>query len=91
MKIDKKTRWMLTLLLSLTLYLAYNVTFVQHQGRYLFPVLVPAYNDIDQMLSMVRHRVLGDGLASRGDRLVVTAGTPLNQPGTTNLIKVMQL
>lgn len=27
--------------LSLGLYLAYNVTFVQHQGRYLFPALIP--------------------------------------------------
>lgn len=27
--------------LSLLLYLVYNVTFVQHQGRYLFPALVP--------------------------------------------------
>lgn len=28
-------------LVSLTLYLYYNVEFVQHQGRYLFPALVP--------------------------------------------------
>jgi 4-amino-4-deoxy-L-arabinose transferase-like glycosyltransferase len=28
-------------LLTLLLYLMYNVTFVQHQGRYLFPALVP--------------------------------------------------
>ena len=30
-----------TLALSLLLFLGYNVTFVQHQGRYLFPGLVP--------------------------------------------------
>ncbi|MEW5985643.1 MAG: hypothetical protein AB1791_03320, partial [Chloroflexota bacterium] len=30
-----------TFLLNLLLYLAYNVTFVQHQGRYLFPSLIP--------------------------------------------------
>ena len=30
-----------TLALSLLLYLGYNVTFVQHQGRYLFPALIP--------------------------------------------------
>lgn len=30
-----------TIALSLFVYLAYNLTFVQHQGRYLFPALVP--------------------------------------------------
>ena len=28
-------------LLSLLVYIGYNVTFVQHQGRYLFPALIP--------------------------------------------------
>jgi 4-amino-4-deoxy-L-arabinose transferase-like glycosyltransferase len=30
-----------TFAFSLLLYLAYNLTFVQHQGRYLFPALIP--------------------------------------------------
>jgi len=30
-----------TLALTLLVYLGYNVTFVQHQGRYLFPALIP--------------------------------------------------
>jgi hypothetical protein len=30
-----------TFLFSLVLYLGYNLTFVQHQGRYLFPALIP--------------------------------------------------
>jgi 4-amino-4-deoxy-L-arabinose transferase-like glycosyltransferase len=30
-----------TLALSMLLFLGYNVTFVQHQGRYLFPALIP--------------------------------------------------
>lgn len=30
-----------TFLLSLALYLTYNLTYVQHQGRYLFPALIP--------------------------------------------------
>ncbi|MBK7919558.1 MAG: DUF2142 domain-containing protein [Chloroflexi bacterium] len=30
-----------TFLLSLAVHVAYNVTFVQHQGRYLFPALLP--------------------------------------------------
>jgi 4-amino-4-deoxy-L-arabinose transferase-like glycosyltransferase len=32
---------LLTVLLNLSLYLGYNLTFVQHQGRYLFPSLIP--------------------------------------------------
>ncbi len=31
----------LTLLLTLGLHVAYNLTFVQHQGRYLYPALIP--------------------------------------------------
>jgi hypothetical protein len=31
----------LTVLLVLLVYGYYNVTFVQHQGRYLFPALIP--------------------------------------------------
>ncbi len=30
-----------TFIFSLLVYLGYNVTFVQHQGRYLFPALIP--------------------------------------------------
>jgi hypothetical protein len=35
--------WLLALSASITvlLYLYYNLNFVQHQGRYLFPALVP--------------------------------------------------
>ena len=31
----------LTFLLTLTIHVGYNFTFVQHQGRYLFPALIP--------------------------------------------------
>lgn len=31
----------LVFLLTLTIHVGYNVTFVQHQGRYLFPALIP--------------------------------------------------
>jgi hypothetical protein len=32
---------LLTLAFTILLYLGYNITFVQHQGRYLFPALIP--------------------------------------------------
>jgi hypothetical protein len=31
----------MTFLLTLALHIFYNLTFVQHQGRYLFPALIP--------------------------------------------------
>jgi hypothetical protein len=45
---DGNTSWkapavllLATFLLSLLVYLTYNLTFVQHQGRYLFSALIP--------------------------------------------------
>jgi Pyruvate kinase len=40
------------------------------------------------MLPVARQRLIELGLAERGDRVVVTAGVPFDQPGTTNLLKV---
>ncbi|HET8762214.1 MAG TPA: pyruvate kinase alpha/beta domain-containing protein [Gemmatimonadales bacterium] len=40
------------------------------------------------MLPEARQRLLDRGLAEPGDRVVVTAGVPWDQPGTTNLLKV---
>ncbi|MBE2197486.1 MAG: DUF2142 domain-containing protein [Anaerolinea sp.] len=39
----RRPTWPLLLLFALTLavHLGYNVTFIQHQGRYLFPALIP--------------------------------------------------
>ena len=40
---DTRYGWSLALLFGLTalLYLGYNLSFVQHQGRYFFPALLP--------------------------------------------------
>jgi len=48
----------------------------------------PAY---DAMLSAARDWILEEGLAKRGDRVVVTAGVPFDVPGTTNLVKVEEV
>jgi pyruvate kinase len=42
----------------------------------------------DAMLDAARERILEQGLAKKGDRVVVTAGVPFDVPGTTNLVKV---
>jgi len=45
----------------------------------------------DAMLDAARERILGSGLAKKGDRVVVTAGVPFDVPGTTNLVKVEEV
>lgn len=55
------------------------------------PVLTADYRDTDGLLSDAARWVSEKGVASPGDRLVITAGSPVGQPGTTNLLKVVQL
>jgi pyruvate kinase len=53
--------------------------------------LVPHCNTYDEMMVMARDTVVRKELASRGDRVIVTAGVPFDVPGTTNLLKVETL
>jgi pyruvate kinase len=52
------------------------------------PVLVPHADTYEQMAATARTVLLEQGLAQRGDRVVVTAGVPFDVPGTTNMLKV---
>ncbi|HET7109641.1 MAG TPA: pyruvate kinase [Gemmatimonadales bacterium] len=52
------------------------------------PALADHYPTYEHMLPEARQRLLDRGLAEAGDRVVVTAGVPWDQPGTTNLLKV---
>ena len=52
------------------------------------PVLVQHFPTYDALLPVARQQLLARGLASLGDRIVVTAGVPFDTPGTTNLLKV---
>jgi pyruvate kinase len=52
------------------------------------PMLIPECDDVE---ALVRRSLLAareSGLVSDGDRVVITAGTAVNLPGTTDLIKV---
>ncbi|MCA0969833.1 pyruvate kinase [Halobacillus litoralis] len=42
----------------------------------------------DQMLDLAVENSLSSGLATRGDRVIITAGVPVGESGTTNLMKV---
>jgi len=52
------------------------------------PVLVDHMPNYEAMLHVARAQLLGQGLVSPGDRVVVTAGVPFDVPGTTNLLKI---
>ena len=55
------------------------------------PALVENFQSTDQMLTQASAWASARGLAGPGDRLVLTAGVPVGVPGTTNLIKVIEL
>jgi pyruvate kinase len=50
--------------------------------------LIPECDDVDTLLATSRGAALESGLVDEGDRVVITAGTAVNLPGTTDLIKV---
>jgi pyruvate kinase len=52
------------------------------------PALVPAQENYATMAELALKLAVERGLAAPGDRVVVTAGHPVNTPGTTNLMKV---
>ncbi len=52
------------------------------------PTLVDHMPNYDSMLEVARQRILEQKLAEPGQPVVVTAGVPFDQPGTTNLLKV---
>ncbi len=52
------------------------------------PRLVPTARGYDHMVAMALREAQDLGLATRGDRVLVTAGVPFDVPGTTNLLKV---
>ncbi len=53
--------------------------------------VVPAVDSTDEMVAMVETNLLSLGRAQTGDRVVVVAGTPPRQAGTTNTIRVRRL
>ena len=52
------------------------------------PLLVPDWKDTDEMLERSKRIPQELGMASNGEKIIIIAGVPISQPGTTNLIKV---
>jgi pyruvate kinase len=57
----------------------------------LYPILFPECADVEELWATAIQAALDAGLAGPGDRLVITAGTTVNVPGSTNVIKVETL
>ncbi len=52
------------------------------------PILIPECANVEELWSIAVSASCESGLVSSGDRIVITAGTSVNIPGTTNVIKV---
>lgn len=53
--------------------------------------LVPPMSGTDEMIRAVERSLLREGLAVRGDRVVITASTPILGAGRTNLLKLHRI
>jgi pyruvate kinase len=52
------------------------------------PRLIPECADVEELWAQTLEAARETGIVAPGDRVVITAGTAVNVPGTTNLIKV---
>ena len=55
------------------------------------PALIAEYDGVGPMFDLARGWFLGSNLGRPGDRIIVIAGIPVNQPGNTNLLRVLKL
>lgn len=56
-----------------------------------FPVKKSVPGNLDEVFSLTSEVALETGAAGRGDFVVITAGIPLDVPGSTNLVKVQTI
>lgn len=57
----------------------------------IIPALIKTCSTVDELSLEVRQWMLDRALAKSGDRVVLTAGMPLQVPGNTNFLKVMDM
>jgi len=55
------------------------------------PRLTPKIRTTDAMVDWVAKALRKEGIVKRGDRIVVTAGTPVGRSGSTNFLKVHRI
>ena len=52
------------------------------------PAVIEECRDVEELWARTIEAARDPGIVEPGDRVVITAGTAVNMPGTTNLIKV---
>lgn len=52
------------------------------------PLLVPEFNTIDEMISVISRATIDAKLLKRGDTIIIIAGVPFGVGGQTNLLKI---
>jgi pyruvate kinase len=52
------------------------------------PLLISETSDVEELWRLAMDAARAEGIVEAGDRVVITAGTAVNIPGTTNVIKV---
>ena len=57
----------------------------------IFPLKINRVKSIDDMLNRARAMAKKTGLVKKGDKVVITAGTPVGVTGTTNLLEVREI
>jgi pyruvate kinase len=54
-------------------------------------VPITPLESMDEMSAFACEVAEREGFASKGDTIVIAAGTPIGVPGTTNALKIMQV
>lgn len=49
------------------------------------------FSDLDDLFTYAAEHAVSHGLAKKGDRIIITAGTPLGVRGSTNIVKVFEI
>ncbi len=55
------------------------------------PVIGPTLTNLENLFDEAEERAISHGALTNGDKLVLTAGTPLGVPGSTNFLYVMDV
>lgn len=62
-----------------------------HLSWGVIPDRVTAVQDTDAMFSLAGSWVLANGIAQKGDHIILTAGIPVHVQGSTNLLRVIEV
>ena len=57
----------------------------------IYPIVKKAPKTTDSMIELAKKSAVENKLAKKGDIIIITAGLPLDKPGTTNLVHVVTI